>query len=464
MSIISQYLVENRTRKPRIAILGDLMIDEYYKVDVKRISPEAPIPVMRSDNEEPIEIVPGGAANVAYQLKNWNVECTLFGILSQKDLNTLHYLNIVPVVSPNRIPIKKRFQDGQNLIRWDIETVSFEINEDDRKKLLEVFEEEIKKNSFEIAVLSDYGKGAFGDFKFTQDIITICHTHGIKIIVDPKDEPIEKWIGCNIFKPNSIEAELFTDVKDPKLQCQRIAEKLSGTNVVITYGGRGVTGMLVDGNIFSHKPNLSTQAISVIGAGDSFVSHLALAVSHNFSLPEAVEIAYKAGVVYVQKEYNKPVYPYELIESKFIHPCDLQKRDFKLVSTNGCYDLGLHLGHISTFQFAKSKGDKLVVLVNSDESVRKLKGEGRPIIPLEQRLNVIAALECVDFIIPFNDDSPFNTIKCMGGTDVLVKGGDYQGGKINSSELAKEVYFAPFIEGASTTQTIEKIVKSYKNL
>jgi len=190
------------------------------------------------------------------------------------------------------------------------------------------------------------------------------------------------------------------------------------------------------------------------------VSHLALAIAHNFSLVEAVEIAYRAGAVYVQMEYNKPIYPYELVETKFVDPHDLMNRDFKLVCSNGVFDL-MHYGHVASFQFAKSKGDKLAVLINSDESVKKLKGENRPVVPLEQRLNLIASLECVDFVLPFKTESPYNLYKEIQ-PDVLVKGEGIK--RPRSAELAKEFYYAPLVEGVSTTQIIEKVVKSYKNL
>jgi D-beta-D-heptose 7-phosphate kinase/D-beta-D-heptose 1-phosphate adenosyltransferase len=191
------------------------------------------------------------------------------------------------------------------------------------------------------------------------------------------------------------------------------------------------------------------------GAGDCFAATFALAVAHKFPLKDCMEIAYKAGQKYVQSHHNKPVTPLDLYDTKYVHPKDLKNRDFKLVVTNGCYDI-LTAAHISTFEFAKTKGDKLLVLINSDESIKRLKGESRPIVPLEQRKKILSSLECVDYVIDFSEDSPYNTIKEIQ-PDVLVKGADYQGKIVNSAELVQEVCFAPLLEGVSTSNIVERI-------
>jgi D-beta-D-heptose 7-phosphate kinase/D-beta-D-heptose 1-phosphate adenosyltransferase len=452
MSIIEKFLEKNRQSQAKIAVLGDVMVDEYYDVEVKRISPEAPIPVMRSDDAEPKELLPGGAANVAYQFHNWNVECQLYAMARYQDITVFQDNGIENIYcsGPKAAPRKKRFQSNHGLIRGEVEGKDVIYEDIDFKYIFEQLEKNLKEG-LDVVILSDYGKGFFQHFRRTQDIITLCHTYGVKTIVDPKNEPVEKWVGCDVFKPNSIEAERFTDVAEPRFQCQKLAEKLDSTGIVVTYGGDGVYG-IENAEPFRYRPNLDVEVASVVGAGDCFASHFALAIAHGFSLPEATEIAYKAGAVYVQRNHNKPVHAYELAESKFIHPQDLKNRDFKLVVTNGCFDL-MHPGHLSSLEFAKKHGDKLAVLINSDKSVRALKGKSRPICPLEQRKQLIAGLECVDFVLDFDETSPYNLIDEIK-PEVLVKGGLKT---TRSAKLVKEFYTAPIIEGISTSEIIKKI-------
>ena len=182
---------------------------------------------------------------------------------------------------------------------------------------------------------------------------------------------------------------------------------------------------------------------------------LALATAYGMPLVEAVEVAYRAGEIYVQNRFNRPIVPAELSTSKIIKPEDLSKRDFKLVFTNGCYDI-LHPGHYSTLDFAKSKGEKLLVALNSDDSVRRLKGESRPINNLSKRLQMVSRLDMVDFVMAFDEDTPLEVIKrCM--PDVLIKGGDYTGKSIVGDDIIDEVYYAPLVDGESTTAVVNRL-------
>jgi D-beta-D-heptose 7-phosphate kinase/D-beta-D-heptose 1-phosphate adenosyltransferase len=207
----------------------------------------------------------------------------------------------------------------------------------------------------------------------------------------------------------------------------------------------------------THQPVEKTTAIyGYSGAGDCFAATLAVAVGHGLKLADAAKLAYRAGSRYVLKEHNAPISPLDLYEDKFVHPKDLVDRDFKLVFTNGCFDV-LHIGHLHTLKYAKEKGDKLVVAINTDESVKKLnKGPNRPYNTLADRKEILAALECVDFVVDFAEDSPYNIVKLIK-PDVLVKGGDYLLDQIKSKELVKEVYVAPLIEGISTTELARKM-------
>lgn len=445
--MINQFLKCNRQYRPKIAILGDIMIDEYYEVKVNRKSPEAPILVMLSQSDEPTKVVLGGAANVAVQLKNFNVDVTLFGIVDvevvkickDQDVNLSHVLG-------RPAPRKKRFYDTQGLMRWDIEDNCEYSYENQLKPLLKLF----AKEKYDILVISDYDKGIC-QHQFIRELITLCNSKGTKTIVDPKKD-ILKWKGCTILKPNDVEAVNFIGSKDPAI----IRNEVQCDSVCITQADGVIT---CDGNeteIYHEEPIKKTTAIfGFSGAGDCFIACLSLAIAHNFKLSEAVKIAYKAGKIYVQSDHNKPIYPLDLYENKFVNPEDLRDRDFKLVCSNGCFDI-ITVAHISTFEFAKSKGDKLVVLINSDESIKRLKGESRPIVPLEQRIKVLAGLGCIDYLIPFGEDTPVNIIKILQ-PDTLIKGEDWKEKGIRGAEFAKEICFAPFIAGISTTNIIEKI-------
>jgi len=434
MTLITDFIGKNYATRPKILVMGDCMIDEYYEVEVNRISPEAPIPVMKSSTDEPVCIAPGGAANVASQFTYWNTECDL--------------------LSPEcRIPIKKRFKNGQNLIRWDVEDPS-QVTDKHIEETIATLKVWLSKKKYDVAILSDYDKGLFRNFKLVQEMITLFSTYGVKTIVDPKDDPIEKWLGCTVFKPNSVEANKFTGHYDGSCQSAKLAESLLDSSIVITKGGEGTYCYDAPArHDFHYQPKKRARVKSVIGAGDCFVSLLALAIAHKYPLEQAVEIAYEAGAIYVQREHNKPVSPLDLQDSKFVWPVSLADRDFKLVVSNGCFDL-LHSGHIASLEFAKSKGDKLAVLVNSDMSVRKLKGRGRPILPLSDRVKMLSALECVDYIVPFGEDSPMECIKKIK-PDVLVKGPTSK--KPRSAEFVKEFYNAPSVDWVSTSNIIDRI-------
>ena len=362
----------------------------------------------------------------------------------------------------HRVPRKKRFVDGQNIIRWDIESPNYGEEIDKNIDMLRLcFEYHLTHGGFDAVIFADYDKGVFKDFKKTQDLIILCNTHGIPTIVDPKDEPIEKWIGCTYFKLNNIEAERFTGSHEPKAQVEKLSNRLRGllgtSNIVVTHGGMGVTIFNAeDGKINNYNGNKEVVAKNFSGAGDAFCAFFALGIAHNFSILDSTEIAFNAGKIYVQREHNKPLIPLDLYDTKFVDPTDLKNRNFKLVISNGAYDI-LHHGHISTFEFAKSKADKLAVLINSDESVRQLKGADRPIIPLEQRMKMIASLECVDYVISFDETSPDNLIEKIA-PDVLCKGEDWKEKGVRGAKFAKELVFAPFIEDISTTNIIKKII------
>jgi D-beta-D-heptose 7-phosphate kinase/D-beta-D-heptose 1-phosphate adenosyltransferase len=301
----------------------------------------------------------------------------------------------------------------------------------------------------DVVIFSDYDKGFFA----SELPWLLEKYHNAITIVDPKKGPLHKWRGCTIFKPNKKEAEDLTGKTKWREQAKHLQNELDCESVVITDGGKKVSGVYKD-QFFCFKPDNQVEVESVIGAGDTFCVFLALAVGHGFTVPEAAEIAWTAGSVYVQNNLNRPIVPAELSSDGIVAPEDLVSRDFKLVFTNGCFDL-IHEGHLQTLQFAREKGDKLVVALNSDDSVKRLKGDDRPVKSLSQRLAVVAALQMVDFVVSFEEDTPFEVIKKIK-PDVLVKGADYKKEEIVGADIVPEVFTAPLIPDVSTTALISR--------
>ena len=429
------------------------MIDIYAKVKVNRISPEFPIPVMHSESDIIIEM-PGGVANVANQFKHFNVEVKLqcFADKEAKRVFEEHGLKTETVNGKYaaRLPVKKRFiADSITVSRHDIEFPTSGLTTDEIKDYIECLTFNISRaNKPNVAIFSDYNKGFFSS---NHNFLQLYKD--VKTIVDPKKGPLDKWKGCTIFKPNSAEAEVLTGKKDWKEQSRFIIDALNCEAVVITRGDN-VVG-ICDNEYFEYSLTAKVNVQSTVGAGDSFCAFLAMAVGHGFSTSDSIKIAHQAGSIYVQHEMNKPVSPAELCLNGIVVPTDLKERDFKLVLANGCFDV-VHQGHMELLKFAKSKGDRLVVAINSDESIRRIKGESRPIIPLDQRMAIISNIKCVDFVCSFDEDNPYEVIKQMM-PDVLVKGDQYQSADIIGSDIVAETCRCPMIENLSTTNIIKKI-------
>ncbi len=445
MELINEYLEKQRNKRVNIHCVGDAMIDEYYDVKVTRISPEFPMAVMKSEDDLPL-CKPGGVSNVASQFKHLNVDVHLT-CFSNTSLKRILYENQIKHTSLNvpSVPIKRRFIDnGIQVKRWDIERENYGTDIENARFELK---QKLKRTNPHVAILSDYNKGFFSPI---HDWINNFYSSSITI-VDPKKAPLCQWNHCTIFKPNSIEAKELSGYSDWKSQCDFFIDSLRCHAVIITQGGIGVSGKDRDGNRFSYFNSKKTYPRSVIGAGDCFITFLAHALALEFTPEEAAIIGFHAGAVYVQDIFNRPIVPAELSTTKIVHPEDLKNRNFKLVFVNGCFDL-LHRGHLELLNFAKTKGDKLVVALNTDASIKRLKGESRPIKTLEDRQSVMAALEMVDFVTSFDEDTPIETIKICN-PDVLVKGYDHKLDGIGS-DLVKEVYLAPEINGISTTKLL----------
>jgi D-beta-D-heptose 7-phosphate kinase/D-beta-D-heptose 1-phosphate adenosyltransferase len=456
--LIDKLHQKSSTSRKKITIVGDSMIDEYYQVTSNRISPEFPIPILKSKSEEPFKVVAGGAANVIRQLEYQNVESKLVSILDPYSYEVFNKnINVDCCIMPwgCMVPRKKRFyHEDFPLVRWDCETDRYNLDEKSYEDTINSLE--IPKS--DIIVFSAYGKGIFYTpwyKKYLKNNITI---------VDPKKNG-EKWQNCTIFKPNSIEAQNISGKKEIKDQLDFIMKKVKCKAVIITQSGKGLCGC-VDSpdNYFEIRPKIKNIDVrSVIGAGDCFTAFLALSYSHGFSLEDCSKIAFNAGISYVKNKHNETVCLLDLLEScedydKIIYnPSLLKTRKTKLAFTNGCFDI-LHEGHLQSLKFAKSKADKLVVAVNSDASVKRLKGKERPINNIKTRMNMLASLDFVDYVVSFEEDTPLEIIKNIK-PDVLIKSYPYNAKEIVGSDLVSEKYICPKKIDISTTSILEK----YKN-
>ena len=476
MNKFNTFLENIKTQSPRIGVIGDCMIDNYFRVDANRVSPEFPIPVMLMEGESPEKSVPGGAANVVSQFKHFPVSVGLLGYIDNSALkvfnseswglgfqheNQVNFYESVNIEESygQKIPTKNRFyQRDFPLCRLDVEKENYGLSSEHFIKARDRLQTEWLKSSFDVAIFSDYGKGIFEEDSHGTFVDWPSLTDGNTItIVDPKNGPVEKWRGCTVFKPNFLEAKKLSGLEDPIEQCNYFQAKIGCMAVVVTNGGDGVYGK-VGGKHFNYRSGDSIKAKSVIGAGDCFAAFLAMALSVGMDIIDACEIAYEAGAIYVQNSHNKPIKPSDILMSTDKLTMPPQERNYKLVFTNGCYDL-LHSGHLKVLEEAKSFGDKLVVGINSDDSIKRIKGDKRPIIPLEDRVKMLAALECVDFVVSFDQKNPYALIKKIM-PDVLVKGGDWEGKVVIGSDLVEDVRFVELLEGMSTTEIINKASRS----
>ncbi|MGE0569253.1 MAG: PfkB family carbohydrate kinase [Bacteroidia bacterium] len=392
---------------------------------------------------------PGGVSNVASQFKYFNVDVELITFCDDylsKVIEEYDFVDKSISIEPNGfIPIKRRYIDGDvQVVRHDVENLNYNLSEREITKFQIEALMKIKHCDVDVIVFSDYNKGFFSDE------INWIKNSSCPTIVDPKKKPLEKWEGCTIFKPNYKEAIELTGYKNWRDQCQLFKDELGCEAVVITFGGDGVRGYWED--YFEYKPSRQVKVRSVVGAGDCFLAGLSLCVAHEIYGIEAVATAYEMGAQYVQHGLNRAITPGELAKDKFVEPVDLVSRDYKLVFTNGCFDI-LHTGHLQTLKFAKSKGDKLVVALNSDESVKRLKGDKRPIKTLKERMSLMAAFEMVDFVTYFEEDTPQEILEIIR-PDAIVKGSQYESDKIVGHDFIKEVYRAPMVEGLSTTSLL----------
>jgi len=463
----------------KILVIGDIMLDVYYNCDVNRISPEAPIPVLKYNS---IKRVLGGAANVANNLAINGQTVELLGVVGDDAEGTtlINLLEEAGIISKHilrdaeRITTSKtRFiSKGQQIFRFDKENI-IDISIQLENSFLSLIEKNITQ--YDLVIISDYLKGLV-TFNLARYVIDSCNKIGIPIIIDPKDTNLAKYQDCTLIKPNrkeleSLIGEGIIEEKYIREEAIKLKEKLNCRYILVTLGSKGM--IFIGDKTESVRIESEAQEIyDVTGAGDTVLAFLAMGFRGNNIDLDSVKLANSAagikvgkfGTAVVKKEeirdielQNKKIINTERIEY-FTEKLREQKK--KIVFTNGCFDI-LHSGHIQYLQEAKKLGDILILGLNSDSSIRRLKGEQRPILNQEERTTLISALQFVDYVVIFNEDTPMELIKKVK-PDILAKGGDYIKENIVGFDLVTsyggQVITLPFIEGKSTTDIISKIM------
>lgn len=460
----------------RVLVAGDVMLDRYLFGATGRISPEAPVPVVHVRKAEDR---PGGAANVAVNLAALGARTLLLGLVGEDDeaavlerLVSQHGIECRFSKSAGRPTITKtRVQSrGQQLIRLDREEPA---GGGVSRGILETLAAALKE--VQAVVLSDYGKGALAQ---AAELIQACREAGRPVLVDPKGTDFDRYRGASLLTPNQSEFEAVAGAtaSDAELieRAERMVRDLDLEALVVTRSEKGMLLVQAGGE----PVLLTTQArevFDVTGAGDTVIATLAGALASGSALQDAAALANLAAGLVVRKIGVASVTPSELqvalhrrgqggrglvSEPELLSQVEeARARREKIVMTNGCFDV-LHAGHVAYLEEAKSLGDRLVVAVNDDDSVRRLKGESRPINTLPDRMAVLAGLAAVDWVVPFSEDTPARLI----GTvlpDVLVKGGDYRPEEIAGAKEvlanAGEVRVLAFREGHSSSRIIERL-------
>ncbi len=466
---------------PSVLVVGDLILDRYQHGSTDRISPEAPIAILAASHEEHRL---GGCGNVAANLAALGAKVECVAVIGEDEaaarLNDL--LNEVGVgsqglvVDGGRPTIRKTriVSQNQQLLRIDeerTESLSGAVEAD----VLAALERAL--GGVDIVVVSDYGKGTL-----TESVLNrLCQERGeLKVLVDPKGKDYGRYRGATLLTPNRMEAEGATgisceDESSTKEAAKALCEMAGLESVVITLGADGMYCATADGGSEWSVAANSQSVYDVTGAGDTVIGMMAFALAAGAGLEDAVTLANAAAGLAVQR-FGVVALTADEVESalsakgassdkvlsqeRLVARLSAEKKaGQRLVFTNGCFDL-LHVGHLSYLREARSHGDLLIVGVNDDGSVTRLKGEGRPVNPVDDRVELLAGLECVSFVTTFSEDTPQQLIEAIT-PDVLVKGKDWEEAGVVGAEWVEshggKVVLADLREGHSTTEMLEKL-------
>lgn len=464
MSILNKHIGQ------RIVVIGDYMLDKYVFGDVARVSPESGCPILLK-KETSYQL--GGAANVAYQLAQLNKDVCSFGIVGNdaagEKINELLNEEKVDVhlfAHDVTTTLKTRFVNALHLQMFRVdEEIKEPLNDYEAKEIMSYILS--NKESIESVVLSDYNKGVLSK-KFIKDIISLCNSLSLPTIVDIKVNERDKYHGATIIKGNF--KEFYSFYPDAQISfnnlsfyMRKLKDEMQSEYLVITLGKYGLS-FVEPNNSYTYIPADQVPVYDVTGAGDIITAYIAALYRLQDDFKEVLNKANKAANIKVGKFGNSKVSLIEVgVNSSKLKTVDelleLTKNK-KIVFTNGCFDI-LHAGHVDMLNKAKELGDILVVGLNSDESIKKLKGNSRPINKNDMRVEVLSALQCVDYIVCFDDETPLKVIEALCPS-VLVKGGDYEVNNIVGSDFVKRhngrVITIPFKYFTSTTDILKGYV------
>jgi D-beta-D-heptose 7-phosphate kinase/D-beta-D-heptose 1-phosphate adenosyltransferase len=481
--------LSERLRPKNILVAGDVILDVYCTGDVKRISPEAPVPVFKKLAERNSL---GGAANVAANLISAGQAVSLLtvvgddasgdvfmGLLSDMSIDS----GLIYRSKTRRTTVKTRFlaSNNQQVMRLDDED-SHPLSEKECDALMLAAKSDIQK--YDLVIISDYLKGTLSSH-FVRGLIDLAVNAGICVLIDPKDTDIQKYVGSFMIKPNLQELALLTGLNASSSEeiagaAASLCEKCGCEYVLTTCGNRGMvlTHRSGEYNVIESTP---TEVYDVTGAGDTVIAYLGACLANGFSVIEAVYCSNVAAAIQVSKVGSSPVYlhevdtwimkgdgkgsSYKIKQKAFLPLLRRSQADKRIVFTNGCFDI-LHFGHVDYLRRAASLGDIMVVGVNSDASVRRIKGPSRPVNEEMDRASLLAALEFVDYVVIFEEDTPYELIMDLE-PDVLAKGADYRSEEVVGRDLVESrggiVALISLVEGKSTTAIIEHIAEKVKD-
>ncbi|NEW60261.1 D-glycero-beta-D-manno-heptose-7-phosphate kinase [Sulfurovum sp. bin170] len=461
----------------KILVIGDLMIDHYLWGSVNRISPEAPVQIVDIEKET---TVLGGAGNVVNNLNSLGCEVSVLSVIGCDEVG-LELREMLKAIGTNAYLVEQErrktskksriIASHSQVVRYDRESKD-DITSQSSEALYSMFITTCE--AYDIILLSDYGKGVLTK-ELTQKIIAYANEKNRRVLVDPKGNDYSKYRGAYLLTPNkkeAIEASKM-EIKDDTTLIEVLKKLKDIADLSVSLITLSEDGIAIFEDRLIMRPTVAREVYDVTGAGDTVLASLGYALAKGKDTISAIEFANLAAGVVVGKIGSATATIEEIEEYKAsLHKTSiehhiksfdeiktqverLKKLGKKIVFTNGCFDI-LHRGHVSYLDTAKSFGDVLILGLNSDASVKRLKGESRPINTEEDRAFVLAGLQSVDFITIFDDDTPYDLIK-MVEPDVLVKGGDYEGKEVVGSDIASEVKLVQFVDGRSTTKTINKI-------
>lgn len=460
----------------RVLVVGDVMLDRYWHGATSRVSPEAPVPVVRiNENEERL----GGAGNVALNIASLGGQASLLALTGDDEAadsleNLLTNAGVqskfvrdakYPTITKLRV-----LSRNQQLIRLDFEDGFPGV---DGSELIEPFAQSLAQHN--VLILSDYGKGTLRNI---ESLIAQAREQELPVLVDPKGADFTRYRGATLVTPNMKEFEEVVgncvDEQDIERKGQQLMQECDLQALLVTRGENGMS-LLRMGQPALHLPTHAREVFDVTGAGDTVIGTLAAGLSSGLPLDSATRLANMAAGVVVGKLGTATTTPKELaqamldnktIDQGVVSEDELmdaieaaRARGESIVLTNGCFDI-LHAGHVTYLEEAAQLGDRMIVAVNIDETVRALKGPERPVNPVENRMKVLAALGCVDWVVAFTEETPERLI-CRVAPDYLVKGGDNDPQNIPGNQCTWDqggkVVVMSYVDGVSTTKIVESI-------